>query len=144
MKEITPRERSIAQLIRVIVWGQVLGHLWQVTALVIQDAPDYLARTSVGSILLPILILMGLHLFKLDLLFARIDPGWLFIALGLILSLSMTAMTFRNVRYFLDIPDSMITPSWRYNQITSIISLFVFGIGLVFTGLFSSRVLRSK
>jgi hypothetical protein len=144
MKEAKNRERSIAQLIKVIVWGQVMGHLCQVGGVIFQDAPDYLARTSVASILVPILILLAMHVFKLDLIFAKVDPGWLFIALGMVLSISMTAMTFRNVHFYFDLPESMITPDWRYSQITSLVSLFVFGIGLIFTGWFSIRVLRSK
>jgi hypothetical protein len=137
MKEITKRERSIAQLIKVIVWGQIAGHLCQVGGVIYQDAPDYLARTSVASILVPILILLAMHVFKLD-------PGWLFIALGLILSGSMTAMAFQNMQYYFDLPESMITSSWRYGQITSIISLIVFGIGLILTIWFSIRVFRSQ
>jgi hypothetical protein len=144
MKEVTIREHSIAQLIKVIVWGQILGHLWQVGANIYYDAPDYLARTSVGSILVPILVLLAMHFFKLDLYFAKVDPGWLFIALGLVLSISMTAMAFKNVQYYYDLPESLITPSWRYGQITSVISLIVFGIGLGFTGWFSIRVLKNR
>jgi hypothetical protein len=144
MKEITKRERSIAQLIKVIVWGQIAGHLCQVGGVIYQDAPDYLARTSIASILVPILILLAMHVFKLDLFFARVDPGWLFIALGLILSGSMTAMAFQNMQYYFDLPESMITSSWRYGQITSIISLIVFGIGLILTIWFSIRVFRSQ
>ena len=144
MKEITNKERSIAQLIKVIVWGQVVGHLSQVGGVIFQDAPGYLARTSIASILVPILILLVMHVFKLDLIFARVDPGWLFIALGLILSASMTAMALQNVEYYFDLPDSMVTSSWRYGQIASIISLIVFGIGLILTVWFSVRVLRSE
>jgi hypothetical protein len=144
MKETTIKERSIAQLIKVIVWGQVVGHLCQVGGVIFQDAPDYLARTSIASILVPILILIAMHVFKLDLLFARVDPGWLFIALGLILSGSMTAMAFQNVQYYFDLPESMITSSWHYGQIASVISFTVFGIGLIFTIWFSIRVFRSQ
>jgi hypothetical protein len=144
MKERQPKERSISQLIKVIVWGQIVGHLWQVAAVVVQDAPDYFARTSLASILLPILILVAMHVFKLDIYFAQIDPGWLFIALGLILSVSMTAMAFQNMQYYFDLPESMITSSWRYGQITSVISLVVFGLGLICTCWFSIRVVRSE
>jgi len=143
MKENSNKERSIAQLIKIIVWGQVIGHLWQVGAVILQDAPDYLARTSIASIVLPVLILMGMHIFKLDMFFAKVDPGWLFIALGLIISVSMTAMAFRNVQYYFDLPDSMVTQAWRHGQIVSIISLSIFGIGLIFTSWFSIRVIKS-
>ncbi|OGO17475.1 MAG: hypothetical protein A2Z14_17120 [Chloroflexi bacterium RBG_16_48_8] len=143
MKESTTKERHIAQLIRLIIWGQILGHLWQVAAVIYQDAPDYFKRTSLGSILLPILIVMAMHVFKLDLLFAKVDPGWLFIALGLVLFSSLTAIAFRNVRFYLDLPKSLITPAWRYGQITSIVVLIVYGKGLMLTGWFSIRILRT-
>ena len=144
MKEKLDKERSIAQLIRVIVWGQVIGHLWQVGTVLVRDAPDYLARTSVASIVLPLVILLGLYIFKLDIFFAKVDPGWLFIALGVIISASMTAMAYRNVQYYFDLPDSMITQAWRTGQIASVISLLIFGIGLIFTIWFSIRVIRSE
>lgn len=143
MKETTSKDIYIAQLIKVIVWGQVLGHLWQVGALMVQDAPDLFARTSVASILVPVLILLTMHLFKIDLFFARVDPGWLFIALGLIISVSMTAMAFRNVQYYFDLPKSLVTPVWHYGQITSIINLLIFLLGFALTSWCSIRVVRT-
>jgi hypothetical protein len=143
VKEATSRDISIAQLIKVIVWSQVLGHLWQVGALMVQDAPDLLARTSIVSILIPVLILIAMHLLKIDLYFARVDPGWLFIALGLTISISMTAMAFRNVQYYFDLPKTLVTSAWRYGQITSIINLLIFLLGLVFTSWYSIRVVRT-
>jgi hypothetical protein len=143
VKEATSKDIYIAQLIKVIVWSQVLGHLWQVGALMVQDAPDLFARTSVASILVPVLILLTMHLFKIDLFFARVDPGWLFIALGLIISVSMTAMAFRNVQYYFDLPKSLVTPVWHYGQITSIINLLIFLLGFVLTSWCSIRVVRT-
>jgi drug/metabolite transporter (DMT)-like permease len=143
MEESTRKDRSILHLIRVILWSQVIGYLWQSSAVALADAPDYFARMSFGSFIIPILVIIAIHVFKLDCKFAQSDPGWVFIALGFLISLSAAVITFSTVRFYFNLPQDQVTDSWRSSQVTSLVSLIIYSLGFILTSVFSYQVLRN-
>ena len=59
MEEETGNRYKI-MLVRVVVWGQAIGYLWQVVALAIEDSPDFFVRTNPSMFLWPIVVVAAM------------------------------------------------------------------------------------
>ena len=58
-------------LIRVAVWGQAVGYFVFAAILLVQDAPRFLIEFGIAELIWPILVVAGMHFFKLNVLLTR-------------------------------------------------------------------------
>jgi hypothetical protein len=130
-------------LIRVAVWGQVIGTLWQNLALAIEDAPVYFERASIDAFIVPVLIVVLMYVLKADRWISG-KIGMVSMAfLVLLASVATTVIAASALIYSSNIPDFLVTPGWRYAQTTSAIALVIFSVALVLNIIFIIRARRS-
>jgi hypothetical protein len=135
---------AIARLVRVVVWGQLIGYLWLGVAVAVEDAPNLFLRAGIWSFVWPVLVLLAMHLFRLDLLLARRTPRF-FIVIGTIaLSIATVAASAMGVRFAFGVPDFLVTPGWRYSQGTSLAAMTIFTLALLASIILSVQALRSE
>lgn len=136
--------QSFITLIRVVVWGHLLGYLWRGISIAIEDAPDVFARAGIGSFVWPIVIFFLFQLSKADKRLSKILAVRVVIIFSIIVSLSTMIVSITDVIFGHDIPEHLITSSWRYWQAISVINLLIYLTILILTVLFSIRALRDS
>jgi hypothetical protein len=135
---------EIAKLIQYCVWGQMIGYLSFGVSMAIEDSPDIFSRASPWEFVWPILLLVAIHLFRLDSIIARLTPQWLIVAGVLSISLSTVVASSIGVRNAFGIPTALMTEGWRHLQLSSMISLAIFAISFVVSILLSFRVFQTS
>ena len=112
-------------LIRVLVWGQVAGVLWQALSLAIDDVPEIFLRVSPFSFLWPILIIAGMHLFHLDSILAGLLPKGMLALFTAIACLGTTAAAV-GVLFYYQIPPDLRLPEWNFPFLAAWLALAIF------------------
>ena len=141
MEEET-RKRYKITLVRVVVWGQAIGFLWQVLALAIEDSPDFFARVNPSTFLWPILALAAMYLLRVDMFLAKgVSVGVLAFFI-LLVSIASTITAFLGVSFYFDIPRYLFQPGWQLSQIMSYITLAIFAIALIVNVICMVRIFR--
>ena len=136
------RKRYKITLVRVVVWGQAIGFLWQVLALSIEDSPDFFVRTNPGMFLWPILAVAAMYLLRLDRFLATRVPGGMLAVFILLVSIASTITAFLGISLYFNIPKYLFRPEWQLSQIMSYITLAIFAIALIVNVICMVRIFR--
>ena len=129
-------------LIRWAVWGQAIGIFGMALFLAIEDAPDIFMRASLWNFILPIIAVIIIQIEKLSNYFVRHLPTGILVLIILIVSLSNTVIASANTIHAFNIPDYLVTSSWQYTRMTSIIILLIFSIALILNIVLTVRALQ--
>jgi len=133
---------EITRLIRYFVWGQMIGYLSFGLSLAIEDTPDIFSRANPWEFVWPVLLLVVMHLFRLDTMIARLTPAWFIIVAVLSISLSTLIAGSVGVRNAFGIPAVLMTDGWRYMQLSTLISLAIFVVSMIVSMYLSVRIYR--
>jgi hypothetical protein len=144
MKELSTYDRSIASLIRIVILTQLIAYLWRGITIAIEDAPDIFLQVKVWSFVIPIVLIILLFVLNLDKRLAQLNAGRLFIFLSLVVSVSTTVIAIIELMYHLDVPEYLLTPTRKYWQTISIVTLAIYLLALTLTTYFSVRALRNS
>jgi len=139
MKNRGQRSDASSRLVRFAVWGQLIGYLSFGLSLGAEDYPDIFSRASPIELTWPVVVLAGMHLFRLDTIAARYVPRWLLVVSILVISLGTLAASAAGVAYAYGIPQALATTGWRYLQATTTITLVVFAASLLISIVLSIR-----
>ena len=129
-------------LIRVAVWAQAMGYIWQASAMAIEDAPEVFERAGIGSFLWPLGIVLAMHLFKLDKRIAERSDTNAVVVFAMLASVTTLIISILGVKWAYDLPPELVTADWAYTQGASIITLILYATGFGLTVTFSYRALR--
>lgn len=141
MEEETGNRQKI-MLVRVAVWGQAIGFLWQVLAMAIEDSPAFFARANPSTFLWPIAVVAAMYLLRLDMFLAKgVSVGVLAFFI-LFVSIASTITAFLGVSFYFDIPKYLFQPGWQLSQIMSYITLAIFAIALIVNVICMVRIFR--
>lgn len=143
MSNPTGNSATAARLVRFAVWGQILGYLSFGLSLAIEDFPDVFSRATVIEFIWPILLLIALHLFRLDRMAERFVPHWLLVMMVLLTSVGTAIANLTGVIYAFGIPDSLESPGWQYLQATATLTFVIFLAALVISVVLSFGVIQS-
>ena len=141
MEEET-RTRYKITLVRVVVWGQAIGFLWQVLALAIEDSPDFFNRANPSTFLWPIVVVVAMYLLRLDRFLATRVPGGMLAVFILLVSIASTITAFLGISFYFDIPKYLFQPRWQLSQTMSYITLTIFAIALIVNVISMVRIFR--
>lgn len=141
MEEETGYKHKI-MLVRVAVWGQAIGFLWQVLALAIEDSPDFFVRTNPSMFLWPIAVVAAMYLLRLDMFLAKgVSVGMLAFFI-LLVSIASTITAFLGISFYFNIPKYLFQLEWQLSQIMSYITLAIFIIALIVNVICMVRIFR--
>jgi hypothetical protein len=135
---------EITRLIRYCVWGQMIGYISFGLSLAIEDAPDIFARANPWELVWPVLLLVAMHLFRLDSIIARLTPTWFIIVTVLSISLGTLVASGVGVRNVFGIPDLLMTDGWRYSQSSTLITLSIFVLSMIVSVYLSIRIYQMR
>lgn len=141
MEEETGNRQKI-MLVRVAVWGQAIGFLWQVLAMAIEDSPDFFARANPSTFLWPIAVVAAMYLLRLDMFLAKGVSGGMLAFFILLVSIASTITAFLGVSFYFDIPKYLFQPGWQLSQIMSYITLAIFASALIVNVICMVRIFR--
>jgi hypothetical protein len=123
--------RPVEIVVQVAVWGQVIGFLSKAGLMAAEDAPSIFARAGIWTFVFPVAAIGAMYLLKLDRLVARAtSKGILALFFVLISSLTTISAILAALLAF-SIPQPLITPGWRYSQITGLITAGIFALALI-------------
>ena len=129
-------------LLRVAVWGQVMGYLVMVYFLAMEDAPQFFMRINPWNIIVPIVVVIVIQLKQpSNFLVRNISTGMLSIFI-LIVSLSTTAISVAYLTHAFSIPDFLVTSGWQFTRTTAIFVTIVFSLALIMNIVFLVRALH--
>ena len=141
-EETSNRHKTI--LVRVAVWGQAIGFLWQVLAMAIEDSPDFFARANPSTFIWPIAVVVAMYLLRLDMFLAKgVSVGVLAFFI-LLVSIASIITAFLGVSFYFDIPKYLFQPGWQLSQIMSYITLAIFAIALIVNVICTVRIFRTE
>src|SRR3990170_3202686 len=118
-------------IVRVAFWGQVAGYLVSAAFLAYEDAPDFFARVGPLTFLVPLIVVAGLQVLRLD-RFLATYLGPFALALSVLLtSGSTTLLALLHVIQAYRIPDFLVSPGWQYTRTTSVLVFVLFAAALL-------------
>lgn len=135
---------SFAALIRFVVWGHLLGYLWRAISIAIEDAPDIFSRAGIASFVWPIVILILFQLSNADKRLSQLLAVRIMIIFSIMVSLSTVIISLTDVIFSYDIPQYLMTSSWNYWQVISVINVLIYLTIFVLTVFYSMRALRAS
>lgn len=134
--------RSKVVLLRVAVWGQIVGYLLAALFLAIEDAPDILVRVSIWEIVVPIAAGAAIRIKRVSNFLVRNLSTSMLAVFVIIISFSTAAIALGDVTLSFAIPDFLVTPGWQNARTTGLITLAVFIVALVTNIALAVRALR--
>jgi len=136
--------KKTARLVRVAAWGQLLGYTLFSLSLVIEDAPAFFSRVDPLELLWPIILLIAIHVLKLDVVVSRLVPRW-FIVFGImVLSLATLAASIMALSLAFGIPSAFATSGWQYLQISTTVMFIVFAVSFTLNLVLSVRAIQAS
>lgn len=139
MRDSGSTTNATGLLVRLAVWGQMVGYLTFGVSLAVEDSPDIFARADAVEFIWPVLLLVAMHLFKLDRLAARYVPRWLLVVLVLTVSVGTLVASIVGATFAFGIPEALETSGWRYMQSTTSITSAIFALSLVVSVILAVR-----
>ena len=134
--------QSKTLLLRVAVWGQVMGFLLMAYFLAMEDAPQLFKRISPWNVIVPILVVIVIQMKRpSNFVIQNISTGLLSIFI-LIVSISTTAIAAAYLTHAFSIPEFLVSSGWQYTRITAIFVTIVFSLALIANIVFLVRTLR--
>jgi len=142
LKENETLNSSLITLIRIAVYGHIIGYLWRGISIAIEDIPDIFSRVDIGSFVWPIVILILFYLAKADQRLALILSPGITVIFAAIVSISMFLISISDIVFSWNIPKYLASSSWQYWQVVSVVTFLMYLIILILTVIYSIRALR--
>ena len=108
------------------------------------QAPDIFARANPWEFVWPVLLLVAMHLFRLDSIIARLTPTWFIIVTVLSISLGTLVAGGVGVRNAFGIPDVLMTDGWRYTQFSTLTTLSIFVLSMIVSIYLTIRIYQMR